>query len=222
MAARATPAFAFGAAPRVNLMPRIEIERRLRSALLRRWGWGLAAALFGVVLLGAAAFWLQAVAQQRLDVENTRTTQLLSQVSALQPVRQKMTLERELESFRAQAMGTDLEWSAVIATLAEALPPNVAIAEYTLAPGALPVGEDRFAETGLSGEVVLEGTTPTDIVALIRSVRGLTGVRDADGWAQSQSGEVYRYELRVEFDQSVYTDVYTGVSAGVSTTEVAP
>lgn len=204
-----TPAFAFGGAPRVNLMPRIEIERRERSVLFRRWGWGLAGALLVVVLIGAAAFVLQTMSAARLLAENARTTQLLTQVAALQPVNDKLALESELSDFRSVAMGTDLSWAAVLTTLAQALPADIAITEYALSPGGLPQGDDPTAEVGVQGDLVLTGATPADIVGLIRTIRGLPGVIDADGWAQSETDGAYRYDLRVTVDQSVYTGDYT-------------
>ncbi|WP_299091415.1 hypothetical protein [uncultured Microbacterium sp.] len=208
MALASTSALVVGGAPRVNLLPRAVTERRERSILLRKWGWGLVAALAVVVLAAAGTYVLQFAAQQRLAAENTRTNDLLVQVAALQPVSQKLQLQTELGDFRVQAMGTDLEWTGLLDSIRTALPADVGIIEYTLAPGGLPQGDAPDAGVGAQGTVNFTSATPTDIVGLIRSVRTLPGIIDADGWASTLSGSEYRYELRVTFDQTVYTGTF--------------
>lgn len=202
----ATPGRVTGAAPQVNLMPRAAIERRERAVLLRRWGWGVAAALAAVAIVSAGAFALQTTAQVRLAVEQTRTSELLGQVAELQPVGAKVALQSELADFRTQAMGTDVTWRMLISEIDDVLPEGISITEYTLAPGGLPVADaDPMISTGVKGLVVLSGSSPADIVEIIRDVRALTNIRIADGWAQSSVDDRYRFELRVEFDQTVYT-----------------
>ena len=105
-------------------------------------------------------------------------------------------------------MGTDLEWAGVLDTIRSALPADVGIIEYALTPGGLPQGDDPSAETGVQGTISFTSGTSADIVGLIRSVRALPGVIDADGWANTLSGSEYRYDLRVTLDQSVYTGAY--------------
>lgn len=208
MALASAPSLTLGGAPRVNLLPRAVIERRERSGLIRKWGWGLASAFGVVVLATGGAYALQLGAQQRLDAENARTIDLLGQVAALQPVNQKLQLESELADFRTQAMGTDLKWAGVLTTLRSALPSDVGVVEYSLAPGGLPQGDDPTVETGVQGTISFTSGTSNDIVELIRTVRALPGVIDADGWANTLSGSEYRYDLRVTLDQSVYTGAY--------------
>lgn len=205
----ASPTLPIGGAPRVNLLPRAVTERRERVALLRRWGMGLLGVVAVVVLAAAGAFALQVAAAQRLASENARTTDLLSRVAALQPVSQKLTLERELNAFRSEAMGTDLTWADVLGTVRATLPAGVAVFEYTLRPGALVDTEDAAPAAGVAGTVKFSSGTPTDIVGLIRSIRALPGVLAADGWSYTLSGDEYQYELRVTLDQSVYTGTYT-------------
>lgn len=207
MAARtSTPALVTGVVPQVNLMPRAAIERRERAVLLRHWAWGLAAALAAVAIVSAGAFVLQTTAQARLAVEQTRTSDLLGQVAELQPVGAKVALQSELADFRAQAMGTDVTWRRLIAEIDGTLPSGIAVTEYRLAPGGLPVADvDPTTSTGVKGLVVLSGSSPVDIVEIIRDVRSLEDVRFADGWAQSSVEDAYRFELRIEFDQTVYT-----------------
>lgn len=208
MALAAAPALTIGGPPRVNLLPRAVTERRQRNGVMRKWGWGLAGALGVVVLATAGTYALQVAAQQSLDAENSRTIDLLGQLSALQPVNQKLQLESELTDFRAQAMGTDLKWVGVLDVVRSALPADVGIVEYALTPGGLSQGDDPTLEVGAQGTISFTSGTPADIVGLIRSVRALPGVIDADGWANTLSGSEYRYDLRVTFDQSIYTGAY--------------
>ncbi len=213
MALASTSGLIVGGAPRVNLLPRAVTERRERASLLRKWGWGLVAALAIVVVAAIVGFVMQLGAQQHLAAENTRTNALLTQVAALQPVNEKLKLETELTDFRAQAMGTDLAWTGLFDALRGALPADVGVVEYSLAPGGLPQTDAPDSEIGAQGTVTFTSATPTDIVALIRSVRTLPGILDADGWGNTLSGSEYRYELRVTFDQTVYSGVYA-VGAG--------
>ncbi|SBS74113.1 hypothetical protein [uncultured Microbacterium sp.] len=200
----------FGGLPRVNLMPRVEIERRQRSTLIRRWLRGVIAALAVVALLAGAAFWLQTTAAVRNAITTQRTNTLLSEVAALAPVRGKLELRAELEGYRAQAMGTDLRWSALLATVERALPSGVTVAGFSLAPGGLlAAGEDPLAETGAEGTLALSSETPAEIVRLIRALRPLDGVLEVDGWEVAVENGVYTYVLRIAYDQSVYTGAYT-------------
>jgi hypothetical protein len=202
-----------GAPPRVNLMPRAETERRERSALAKRWA---AALLAAVVLVGAAsagAFWLQFSAGLRLATENTRTTMLLGQLAALSDVRQALDLETELVAFRADAMANDLSWSRLLATVQQALPPGVSTTGFSLTPGGIPQGEDPAAEIGATGTVTLTSTTPAEIVPIIRALRAVPGVLEADGWQVMEEQDAYSYELRIAVDQSVYTGAYAGEEA---------
>lgn len=200
----------FGGIPRVNLMPRAEIERRERSTLIRRWLRGIVAALVVVALLAGAAFWLQTTAAVRNALTTQRTNTLLGEVAALSPVRGKLELKAELEGYRAQAMGTDLRWSALLATVRRALPSGVTVSGFSLAPGGLPVAEqDPLAETGAEGTLALSSETPAEIVRLIRALRPLDGVLEVDGWEVAVENGIYSYVLRIAYDQSVYTGAYT-------------
>ncbi|GAA3900870.1 hypothetical protein [Microbacterium invictum] len=208
MAFASAPTLTVGGAPRVNLLPRTVVERRERAGLLRKWGWGFVAVLAVVAIGTAGVFTLLTAASVRLAAANAHTNELLIQVAALQPVSQKLQLESELGDFRTQAMGTDLKWGGLLETVKDVLPADVGISEYSLAPGGLPHTEDPTTEAGASGSIHFISATPTDFVALIREVRQLPGVLDADGWATTLSGDAYDYELRVTFDQTVYTGTY--------------
>ncbi|MGV9192788.1 hypothetical protein ACQ143_00375 [Microbacterium sp. MC2] len=199
-----------GGLPRVNLLPRREIERRAQMSLLRRWGWGLAAALLVVVLVTAGAFVLQAGASLRLAQENARTNALLSQVAALQPVRDKLTLESELADFRAQAMGADLTWSTVVATAEKALPDDVVLSGFSLTAGVLPFGDDPTLEVGAVGTLTLASDSTLDMVPYVRALRQQAGVLSTvtDGWTLQADGAGYLYTVSLGIDQSVYTGAF--------------
>ena len=77
--------------------------------------------------------------------------------------------------------------------------------------GGAPQGDDPTTEQGIVGSVTFDSPTPLDIVALIRSLRGVEGVLYADGQSVTSSqvsAERFSYLLNVEFDQTVYSNRY--------------
>lgn len=197
--------------PSVNLMPRIEIERRDRSYQLRGWaGWILIGV--GVVALAmAGAFYLQHAAGERLAEEEARTNALLTEIASLSEVSSALSAQRALEAFRADAMAADLEWEQLHATFTGALPAGVMLQGFDLTAGGVPTGDDPSAEIGLDGTLTFTSPTPVEIVALVRTYRGLAGVTDADGRevtsadAGTGAPTAYAYVLTVTLDQSLYT-----------------
>jgi hypothetical protein len=205
------PGMPFGA-PMINLMPRAELERRARASLVRRWAWGLVAALAVVALAGAGALSLRLAAEMRLAAENVRTHALLAEMAALSDVRAAVMLERELAAFGTEAMVADLDWPGLVAKILDVTPEGATVVGFDLAAGAIPVGDDPALEVGAIGTFSFESATPVDMVPLIRAVRTVPGVIDADGWEltseDSSGGMVYMNVLRVSFDQSAYTNAY--------------
>ncbi|MBN9185462.1 MAG: hypothetical protein J0I97_08335, partial [Microbacterium sp.] len=129
----------------------------------------------------------------------------------------------DLESFRADAMGSDLEWIKALGSLGVELPEGVAIIGFDLAPGAIPAaGTKPEDEAGLTGSLVLESMSPVEIVPVVRAFRNVPGVIAADGVqvtsddgssgggaAAGSGGPVpYKYLIDVEFDQTLYTHAY--------------
>jgi type II secretory pathway pseudopilin PulG len=195
-----------GGAPRVNLMPKAEAERRERSALVARWGGMLVVALIIVLAAAALTFWLQFTASMRLVAENARTNALLTQIADLSDVQKALSLESELIDYRAEAMATDLEWSELIAIVSAALPADVTVAGFSLAPGGIPQTDEPATEIGVSGTLTLESATVEDIVPLTRALRGAEGVLGVEGWSSVVNEDgVYSYEVRLVVDQSIYT-----------------
>ena len=201
-------AMAIGGAPQVNLMPRSETERRRTSALVRRWITALIGALALVAAATAGAFWLQLTAVQGLVAENARTQGLLSQLAELSDVQSQLDLQSELTTFRGDAMATELRWGALVGTVGSVLPEGVTITGFSLAPAGMPRGDDPAAEVGATGSVTLASAGPQQVVPLVRAVRGLPGVIEADGWAVDATDTGFTYELRIAFDQSVYAGAH--------------
>lgn len=201
----------FAGAPRVNLMPRSEVARRDRDKLVRLWVWIVFGAILVALLIIAGAFAFRFFADQRLAAEQARTTVLLTEIQSLSEVSQALAIEAELTDFRTQAMAADLGWTPVIAKVTGILPPDTALTGFDLTVGGAPQGEDAALEKGAVGTVSVDSPTPLDIVAIIRSLRGVDGVLYADGQSvtsSQQSAGRYSYVLNVEFDQTVYSNRY--------------
>lgn len=205
MALSAAPALVLGAAPRVNLMPRAEVERREAQKLVGQWIRGVLATLIIVVVASALTFWLQTSAQHRLDAENARSAQLLDQVAALQPVNAKLMLETELTQLRADAMATDMSWAALTTTIEQKLPASAEISGFALTAGGAPATTEPTSEIGAAGTLTLTSEDPTDVVALVRQLRGVAGILSVDSWSASAVDDAFEYTIRIVFDQSFYS-----------------
>ena len=207
----------FSGAPRVNLMPRSEIVRRERDSLVRLWVWIALGAIVVAVLIIAGAFTFKFFADQRLVAEQARTNALLTEIASLSEVSQAIATESELTDFRTDAMATDLAWAPVMAKITGVLPADTTITGVDFAVGGVPQGDDPTIEQGLVGTVTFDSPTPLDIVALIRSLRGVEGVLYADGQSVTSSqvsADRFSYLLNVEFDQSVYSNEFAAEEGG--------
>lgn len=210
MAAVAAPAFALPVVAQVNLMPRAEIERRQTSVLLRRWVGGILFAVLAVAIACGGAAWLQFSAAQRLASEEARTDSLLTDLAALSEVRATLDLESELTTFREDAMATDLKWAGLVNTVEAALPAGVSVSGFQLAPGGVPSGDDPTTELGAVGTIFLKSALPQEIIPLVRSLQPVEGILVAEAWNITPEEEGgFTYEIRIAFDQSVYTGAYS-------------
>jgi hypothetical protein len=224
-----SPILATPRTPRVNLMPRAEIERRRRAALVRTWAWVLVAALAAVAVTAGAAFVVKMAADQRLAVEQARTAELLTELAALTEVSSALTATSELGAFRADAMGTDILWRDTVSGLAGALPAGVSITGFDVVVGAAPLvaaetddaaaadtANDDVAHgaaaSGLTGTLTLASATPLDMASTIRGLRDVAGVRAVDGRdvtsTDNDGATVYTYLLDLDLDQSIYSGRY--------------
>ncbi|WP_417562878.1 PilN domain-containing protein [Microbacterium sp.] len=199
--------------PRVNLLPAAEIERRDRTTLARRWFGGVVIALVVIAAVSAGTYALSMIADQRLASENARTTDLLGQLSTLSDVSKIRAVQKDLEAYRTEAMGTDVAWGPVLDTFQKLVPKNAEITGWDLTTGALP-GDAAATETpGVTATLTLASSTPVDLVATVRGIRTAPGVLDADAVeltsASSEgSASTYTYRLTTTLDQSVYTGLY--------------
>jgi hypothetical protein len=204
----AAPSIPFGGIPRVNLIPRSELDRRERASAARKWIWGVVGAILASLALIAGAMTINWLADQRLLVEQARTNALLTELASLSEVSGAIASERELIDYRAQSAGSDFAWAPVVAELRRALPSGVELVGFALTTGGVPQGEDPAAEVGLVGSLTLSSPNAIDIAQTVRAMRALAGVADADGRLVStsqQSVGAYTYEISVAFDQSIYS-----------------
>ncbi|MHC3000389.1 hypothetical protein [Microbacterium sp. HJ5] len=211
--ANVTPAFA--SMPRVNLLPKSEIARREREVLTRKWAWGVLAAMLIALLLIGGAFFLKLTADQRLAAEQARTNDLLVELAALSGTSEALATEAELTAFRTEAMATDVGWQPVVDSVENVLPTGVSLTGFELTVGSMPGDGDPATAAGLTGLIRLDSPTPVDIVDVVRSLRAVEGVLEADGQAVTSSTSEaarYAYLLTVTFDQTVYTGEYAPVA----------
>ena len=207
----------FSGVPRVNLMPRIEVARRERDKLVRLWAWLVVGAIVIALLVIAGAFAVKFFADQRLAAEQARTNTLLTEIAALAEVSQALATEAELTGFRSEAMATDLAWTPAVAKVTGILPADTALTGFDFAVGGVPQGQDPTAEPGLVGTFSVDSPTPLDIVAIIRSLRGVEGVLYADGQSVTSSQQSvgrYSYLLNVVLDQTAYSGEYAAEEGG--------
>ncbi|MEV7619531.1 hypothetical protein AB0N59_05255 [Microbacterium sp. NPDC089321] len=204
--------------PRVNLLPRSEIERRERDRLGGTWVRVVIGAVILAALLVGAAFAWNAFAQQRLLAERTKTTELLGEISALSEVSQALSTERELIDFRAESMGSDIVWASVLNRVQDAVPRGDALIGFELTPGAVPAALPAEADqeardeaaskaVGLTGTVTVQSAGPENMIPFTDALRKIEGVAVSDARALS-SGEFYQYVVDITFDQSVYSGQY--------------
>lgn len=207
----------FAGVPRVNLLPRSEVARRGREKLVRLWLWIVLGAIVVALLIVVGSFAFKFFADQRLAAEQARTNELLAEIASLSEVSQALATESELTDFRSEAMVADLAWTPLIAKITGILPADTTLTGFDVAVGGAAQGDDPTLEQGVVGTVSIDSPTPLDIVAIIRSLRGVEGVLFADGQSvtSSQVSEgQYAYVLDVQFDQSVYSNQYAAEEGG--------
>lgn len=196
---------------RINLLPRSEVVRRERDKTVRLWVWIVLTAILVAVMIIGGAFAFKLFADQRLAAEQARTSVLLGEIASLSDVSQALATQNELTDFRAEAMASDFEWAPVIGKVTGVLPMGAALTGFDVVSGGVPEGDDPGSQEGLVGTMSVVSSTPLDIVAIIRSLRGVEGVLFADG-RSVMSSEVsegqFAYVLDVKLDQSIYSRQY--------------
>lgn len=215
-----------GGMPRVNLMPRSEIERRRRRIVLGRWAVVLIAALAVVTLVIAAAFAGTLVASTRLAAEQNRSTNLLTEIGSLSEVSEAIALEKALLAYREQALADDIAWVPVLETLLSTVPAGGRIAEIALDTGSTPeqllddplaahADPAQSAEMSVGGGVTVTiiSPSPLDVIAVARAIRelpiviGVEAQRLAEEDAAEEAAEAtFLYSITVLLNQTVYTE----------------
>ena len=214
--ARTPVATLLGGTPRVDLLPRSEVDRREREKLSATWvRIGLLAAVLAALLVGAAFAW-NLWTQQKLAAEQARSTELIGQIGQLREVSSALAAESELNAFRSAAMGSDLEWSGILDRVRSALPTGTVVTGFDLTPGAAPdpAAKDKDAakkSIGLTGTLTIDSPNTQDLGALARSLRAVDGLSaaDANGNIENQQNPGhYTYTIDIVFDQTVYSGQY--------------
>jgi len=156
--------------PRVNLIPRTEIERRRRRRVARGWlVTVIIAAVLAVGLVGAA-WTANMFAGQRLSAEQDRTGALTAQLDGYRDVSEALRTQGSLTRMRASAMGADLSWTALLDRVARHLPDGVTVGWYTIAAGPA-VGADSES-AGPSGTITLTTDDPALLTSAADAISG--------------------------------------------------
>lgn len=211
--ARQAAVIAVAGVPRVDLMPRIELDRRARAGVTVGWMWGILASFVVVGLVAAGAYGLQMSADARLAAEQERSNSLIGDLSALADVSTSLGERHELEDFRSSAMGADLGWDDAVSSLREELPEGVVMTGFDLTSGVAPQpGADDSSAPGLTGTLSLRSATPIEIADAVRALRTVGGVLAADGReVRSTTADAdddtrtYAYLVTLTLDRSVYS-----------------
>lgn len=193
--------------PRVNLLPASEVRRRAAVVLAGRWVAGLVATAMVVAGLVVAANWERGLANQQLAAEHARTLDLNGELASLSHVSQAFAERTALTELRAQAMGTDTEWRALLADLTSALPKGATLETVDLATGPNPLPDvEPGAGVGVIGRLSVGTDDPTDQQRMINRLRELELTLAADAGALN-AAEDGRFSFVVEFvlDQTHYS-----------------
>lgn len=232
-----SPPLAYGVAPRVNLLPPAERERRDRDALTRRWA-GIAAAAAGVVVLALLGMvLLEQSARSGLADEQQRTDVLTRELATYHEVSTATRDKTGYEAYRAQVMGTDLSWTGLFGALRAQVPGAASITGFDVAtaipdapgtgstaspaPTGSPVGGagttsadgsmPAAAPVGTAVTVTLTVTSkrPLDQQAVVTGLEKVPGVLDVElGGISSEQYPAYSATSVVYLDDSVYSGRY--------------
>jgi len=221
---------AYGASPRVNLLPPAERERRERAELVRRWALAAAVALVVIAVVSGAVLLLERSARSGLDQERARTTTLAEQLAAYQDVSLTARDKALYESFRTQAMANDLVWTSLLETLRGAVPPGAAITGFDVvttgapapaagsaasgAGGVAGTGVAVPADTAVTATLTVASRRPVDQQVLVSRLQKTPGVLGVDlGGLSSESYPTYTATTVVFLDASVYSQKFAQKSA---------
>jgi hypothetical protein len=224
-----TPTPAYGAAPRVNLLPPAERERRERVALIRRWASIAVAAAVVVALVVLVAALRTRSAHQHLADERARTTALAGQLATYRDVSAATRDRASYQAYRTRVMATDVSWGSVLGALQATLPGGAAITGFNAVVDTGSAGATRSTGTSNPGSaagsaaasaaapagtavtVTLDVTTkrPPDQQAIVAGFAKTPGVLGVDlSSLSSESYPRYTSTTVVFFDDSVFSGKY--------------
>lgn len=223
-----SPPLVYGAAPRVNLLPPAERERRERAALTRRWARIAAGAVLVVLLATAAMVLLEHSARAGLDRERDRTTALVQQLAHYRGVSTATQDRSRYQAYRTNAMATDLSWSDLFNALQAKVPEGAAITGFDAVTAIGTAGTaagsgtapSAAASAGATGAVAPPGTAvqltltvtskrPLAQQALVAALEKVPGVLAVDlVGLSSESYPSYTATSTVFLDSSVYSRRY--------------
>lgn len=210
--------------PRVNLLPKIELDRRARAVLIRKWLTGMLLALIVAMVAVAGAGYLRWTADQALQAENARTQTLITDLAALSGVSSLVDAESSLTAFRADAMVDEIGWVDFAERIGPAIeavvPVGTVVSGFDLAPGGAGAGDDPAIETGLVGTLVVTSAAPIDIAPMAAALADVDGVLSADAQqltlesGADEDATVYTNIITLRLDQTWYTGRFAQEGAG--------
>lgn len=193
--------------PRVNLIPRTEIERRRRGRVAR--GWLVAVIIAAVLAVGlvGGAWAAKTFADQRLTQEQGRTGALAAQLEGYRDVSGTLRTQDSLTRMRATAMGADLSWTALIDRVRRHLPGGVTLGWYTIASGPA-VGGDTDA-VGPSGTITLTTENLALLTAAADAIREDDAVNSIALQRTETADGLFIATFDIAFTAAVNSGTYT-------------
>lgn len=205
----AKPALNFAGAPRVNLLPKSERQRRAAGALARRWVAVLMGAVVVAVAVVGGAYAYSMMTTARLTAEQAKTTDLLVQLGELKPVSDAISTRAALTAQREQAMSGDIAWAPIISKLASVLSGDAELTGYVLNAGGAAQEADPQTQVGMVATLTVSADEPLDGARTAAVLRGVDGVMHVEVMRLGTENERYTASVVLQLDQTIYTAKYS-------------
>ncbi|MGV8908553.1 MAG: hypothetical protein ACOH1Y_06180 [Propionicimonas sp.] len=197
-----------GGTPRVNLMPPLELEKRSRQLIRKRYYRAFYWTIVALVVEASVALGLTALGNVEQAAADRTTRELQSELAKYSMVIHVRSQVRSLEELRAQAGSNDQDLLPLIAEIRAVLPKGVGLIGFTLAPGAAPKpGADASAQVGLRGTLTFSAGTTAAQAETITKLRRVGTVVDVDAAELSSNGPAGGFTFVTTFstDQTRYS-----------------
>lgn len=197
-----------GGMPRVNLMPPLELEKRGRQLLRKRYYRSFYWTVIALVVQALVALYFTALGNAEQATAARTTAELQSQLAKYSMVIDVRAHVRSLESLREEAGSNDQDLSPLVAEIKAVLPNGVQLIGFKLAPGAAPKpGADASAQVGLNGTLTFSASTTSAQADTITRLRKVRTVVDVDAGELSSNGPAGGFTFVATFsaDQTRYT-----------------